>query len=153
MDDTSALKMLNASESELVAFSNDEWRQLVLYLVAHLQTFFGGRIATEPLDNACIGSGIGFCLDISSASESPNAPVSWKGILGATAIDGKLYVSLTVFFYSGDKRLVAKLGEYGMDGRGGKEFAEYVLELSEEGVCRWKLLDWFDDIYGEYDNF
>ncbi|WP_442482408.1 hypothetical protein [Aeoliella sp. SH292] len=152
MEDVSALKMLSASEPELEAFSDDEWRGLILYLVDLLQTHFGGRIVTESLENAWMG-GIGFCLYISNANESPNTPMSWKGILGATTVDGKLHVSLTVFFYSGDKRLVAKLGEGGMDGRGGKEFAEYVLDSSEEGVCRWKLLDWFDDVYGEYDNF
>lgn len=70
--------------------------------------------------------------------------MNWKGILGATIIDGKLYVSLTVFLYGGGKRLFA---------RDGNEFVECDLDLSASDRCRWKLLDWFKDDYGEYDSF
>lgn len=156
MNDAAALAMLNASESKLAAFSDDEWRNLILYLVDHLQSYFGGRIVTEPIENACVGSGSGFCIDLASAKESPNSPMNWKGIMGASVIDCRLHVSLTVFFYSCSQRLIISGGkdrEYGPDGKDGKEFAEYVFVADQIDGCRWELLGWFDDVYGEYTNF
>jgi hypothetical protein len=142
MDDLQAMAMLRSNESEVNAFRVDEWRRLIQYLLDRLQEYFGGRVVAEPFRDACVGDG--FCINVSSDNETPDAPISWKGIFGDTIIDGKLYVSLTVFFYSGAKRLFAN---------DGNEFAEYDLDISGSDMCRWKLFGWFKDEFGEYDGF
>lgn len=68
----------------------------------------------------------------------------WKGILGASIIDDRIRVGLTVFVYSGSERLVTKTG---------KEFADFVYEMDEDRRGEWKLFGWFEDTYGEYSQY
>lgn len=57
LDDTAALAILNASENEIREFSNYVLRNPIWCLVDRLQEYFGGKIVTEPIENASVGEG------------------------------------------------------------------------------------------------
>lgn len=133
--------MLEGSPEFLKSCGTEAWEDLIRYLLGRVTDCFGCQITTEPLENACAGEG--FCVDILYAAPSPDAPIHWKGILGASIVDDRLRISLLVFPYGGSERLATKSGG---------EFAEYVYVTVKANDGRWELLGWFKDEFGEFNH-
>ena len=138
--------MLRAIGEQARTYDATAWNCLLRHSIAKLNDWLGYEVETESLDNGCVGEGAGggFCLNILDARPSKNDLFHWKGILGASIVDDRIRVGLTLFLYSGTQRLVT---------RDGKEFADFVFELNESGRSEWKLFGWFEDTYGEYSQF
>lgn len=140
------IEMLRAVGPEARTFNADEWNELLRFSITSLNQWFGYSVETEALEHGCVGEGAagGFCLEILNACSSNNDVFRWKGVLGASIIDGKIRVRLFAFLYSGSHRLVTK---------DGKEFGEFVLEIGPSGHAGWKLFGWFEDTYGEFSQY
>jgi len=139
-------EMLQAVGDQARTFDAVAWNELLRFSITSLNQWQGCTVETETLENGCVGEGVagGFCLKILNACPSGNEVFRWKGVLGATIVDGKIRVSLDMFLYSGSHRLVTKNGE---------EFAEFVLETDASGQIAWKLYGWFKDRYGEFSQY
>ncbi|MFN7844309.1 MAG: hypothetical protein ACK5YR_13745 [Pirellula sp.] len=139
MTDPATLKILTTPACCLESLPLSQWLQFIEYALNQIQQFFGHKPETEPLDNACVQNG--FCIDITHCATS-NPLVHWKGILGASVIDNELRVNLLVFLFSGAERLST---------RSGKHFAEFVFKRKGDSEGCWEFQDWYEDLYGEYD--
>lgn len=138
--------MLLAVGEVVRSYDADAWIGLLQHAIAALNEWLGQEIETEPLNQGCVGekAGGGFCLYVLKACPSRSHLLHWRGILGATIVDDRIRVSLTVFMYSGSERLVTKTG---------KEFADFFYEMNEDKRGEWRLVGWFEDTYGEYSQF
>ncbi|MEZ6046781.1 MAG: hypothetical protein R3C11_14620 [Planctomycetaceae bacterium] len=135
-------EILQSPREVLESVEESDWRELVESLLKELKSHLGCQIRTKPLKDWSLGAG--FCIEISEGRYSIQSPVFWKGILGATIIEDRLWVSLTKFLYYDNQRLIT---------RQGKEFADYVYKQNEEGNWCWQLFGWFEDEYEEYEYF
>ena len=141
MNSFTVKELLNGKYECLISCNDNSWRELILYLLGNLNEWLGYEVNAEPLESASVGEG--FCIKIVHASLYKDDMLYWKGILGATVFQDRLWVSLTVFMYSYNEKLVTK---------GGKEFIElsYVME---NGDWQWKSDGWQNDTYGEFPNY
>lgn len=135
-------EMLRAPAETLRSYDARTWETLVQHVVDRLIEWLGYELEVESMEDACVADG--FSLDVVRACPTRNELMYWKGILGASVIEGRLRVSLVVFLYSGEHRLI---------NRDGTEYMEYVYEARDSVGGQWTLYGWFRDTYGEYGGF
>jgi hypothetical protein len=125
--------------------TKEEWSQIITHLVDMLRDYL-----QQPVEvpDSLIGESIiddeAICCPIRSPVPfgGPLA-VAWEGTLGLEVIDGRPYISASLFLFSNGNRLVVagQLGSY----------LELVYEKAESGVSNWHSLGWIEDIYGEFE--
>ena len=136
-------EMLRGSAELRASCSKDEWRELIRYLLERMKEWLGYEVTTKPVESATAHED-GFCIEITHAAPAVDAPIYWRGVLGASTIDGELRITTGMFVYTASgERLVT---------RSGKEYVDYVYVHDEAGG-RWELFGWFEDEYGEFGMF
>lgn len=129
----------------IASYGKDEWVRILSHVMDQLGEFLTLPLHHEqPVEDHVNG---GFCLHIWSP-EALLGPVelTWKGILGATILDEPehVHVSACLFLYSRTRKLTTKDGH---------SYLELEYGLSDTGAGAWRVVDWFDDEYGEFTLF
>ncbi len=127
--------------------TSEEWSKIIDHLVHSLSTHLKQAVIspTKSADEAVIDKEA-LCLPVRSATISSDPfAISWTGTLGLEIIDGKPYVSASLFLFSQGRRLSVV--------RGHGSVLELVYEFDSNGVGDWRDRGWEADEFGEYDDY
>ncbi len=138
-------KLIWANGRLLKDYTKEQWVAIVIYLLNSIEIFFNFPIVCE--DKIIENVGEGFSLDIRSHKMFLGPlQIQFKGILGGDIVGDPmyLYISLILFLYSRETKLVTKNGD---------SFLNFNFERNNGANGIWVCSGWGNDIYGEYGFF
>lgn len=125
--------------------SKEEWLAIREHLVDTLSGYLQQpiEIMDSSIDESIVDQDALCCAIRSLPASSPLA-LAWEGRLGAEIIEGKPYVSTSLFLFSHGQRITAaeQIGTY----------LELVYEPTNNHEKGWHSLGWIEDIDGEFEH-
>lgn len=125
--------------------TQESWAEAIGRLVASLAEFLEESLELNEISVEYIRNGdtavVAF-IDIMKPFGGPLS-LAWRGALGVELHEDRPYVSASIFLFCLGKRLSLAGHEKG-------SYIELVCEPTPAGLGQWKVLGWFEDIYGEY---